>query len=522
MTIYRSRIIFRNCWRACARCSGAVPRSTRRSCPSTILVVDTRARSVTRGGGLVQLTTRDDSFDPMSNLSRGRGARSTTAIRVIRTRRGAGIRLTRTLAIPMLEPSAPVTLLACLLRHPDRRTDAAVRAARARDVCAAADSTSSSSDRHRALPASRRRSEVDEIPSEGDAVLMTIVEADDLDDRHRLALRRVTIPPGIEYVIVVGSSLEPTDEELESLRGILAYVVPLSLVVAGIGGWFLARRSLSPVVAMADRARKIGVESLNARLPVANPRDELGLLAGTFNELLARLEASLEQQRQFMADASHELRTPVTIARTAARVALQQPTRTEGEYRETLEIVEQQTIRLSRIVDDLFTLTRADAGTYPMRTTPMYLDEVIDDVVRAARVVAATRDVSIAAECVHPAPFTGDEDLIRRLIINVLDNAVRYSPACGAVRVALDRAGDVYAVSVSDQGPGIAAEVQSRIFERFYRVDAARTHDGVSDGGAGLGLALARWIAHVHDGDIRLAASSRLGSTFVIRLPCPA
>ena len=268
---------------------------------------------------------------------------------------------------------------------------------------------------------------------------MTIVEADDLDDRHRLALRRVTIPPGVEYVIVVGSSLEPVDEELESLRGILSYLVPLSLVIAGIGGWFLAGRSLSPVVAMADRARKIGVESLNARLPVANPRDELGRLAGTFNELLARLQASVEQQRQFMADASHELRTPVTIARTAARVALQQPTRTEAEYRETLEIVEQETIRLSRIVDDMFTLTRADAGNYPVRTTPMYLDEVVDEVVRAARVVAATRDVSITVECLHSAAFTGDEELIRRLIVNVLDNAIRYSPAKGTVRVALDR-----------------------------------------------------------------------------------
>src|SRR5687768_3020441 len=262
-----------------------------------------------------------------------------------------------------------------------------------------------------------------EIPADGDADLVTIVEADDLDDRHRLAFRRVTIPPGVEYIIVVGSSLEPIDEELESLRGILSSLVPLSLVVAGIGGWFLAGRSLSPVVAMADRARKIGVESLSARLPVANPRDELGRLAETFNELLARLEASVEQQRQFMADASHELRTPVTIARTAARVALQQTTRTEHEYRETLEIVEQETIRLSRIVDDMFTLTRADAGSYPVRTTPMYLDEVIDDVVRAARVVAATRDVSITVACVQSAAFTGDEELIRRLISNVLDNA---------------------------------------------------------------------------------------------------
>jgi two-component system OmpR family sensor kinase len=357
----------------------------------------------------------------------------------------------------------------------------------------------------------------DMIPAGATPALLTIVEADDLDDRHRLALRRVTVPPGVEYVVVVGSSLEPTDEELESLRGILTYVVPLSLVIAGLGGWFLARRSLSPVVAMADRARQIGVGSLSARLPVANPRDELGKLASTFNELLSRLEASVEQQRQFMADASHELRTPVNIARTAASVTLQQPTRSEAEYRETLDIIEQETIRLSRIVDDLFTLTRADAGTYPVRKTPMYLDELVDDVVRAERVVAATRNVEIVAECIHPASYTGDEDLIRRLVINVLDNAIRYSPPGGSVRVALDRSGDTYSISVSDQGPGIPAEAQARIFERFYRVDAARTRDG----GAGLGLALARWIAHAHDGDIGLAASSRVGSTFVITLPCP-
>jgi signal transduction histidine kinase len=183
-------------------------------------------------------------------------------------------------------------------------------------------------------------------------LMHTIVEADDLDDRHRLAMRKVAVPAfGLEFIVVAGTSLEPTDEELESLRGILIYLVPLSLIGAGIGGWFLAGRSLSPVVAMADRARQIGVENLSERLPVANPRDELGRLAETFNGLLSRLEASMIQQRQFMADASHELRTPVTTARTAASVALQQPTRSEPDYRETLEIIEQETTRLSRIVD---------------------------------------------------------------------------------------------------------------------------------------------------------------------------
>jgi heavy metal sensor kinase len=356
----------------------------------------------------------------------------------------------------------------------------------------------------------------DEIGIDEDR-LDTIVETDDLDDRHRLAIRRVRVDSfDADYIVVAGTSLEPTDEELESLRGILLYLVPLSLVVAGIGGWFLAGRTLAPVVAMAARARQIGAANLADRLPVANPNDELGRLAATFNDLLSRLESALEQQRQFMADASHELRTPLNTARTAASVALQQAARSEGEYREALAIIEQETTRLSRIVDDLFTLTRADAGSYPVRSTPMYLDELVDEVVRAVRVLAGARGVTIHADAAHPAPFTGDEDLIRRLILNLLDNALRYAPSGSTVRVALDLAGERYALSISDEGPGVPEESRARIFERFYRADAARAP---ASGGAGLGLALARWIARVHGGDVTLATTSRLGSTFVISLP---
>jgi two-component system OmpR family sensor kinase len=358
----------------------------------------------------------------------------------------------------------------------------------------------------------------DTIPG-GEALLMTVGETRDTDDRHRLAVRRVTVPPsGTQYIVVAGSDLEPTDEELESLREILGYVVPLALIVAGFGGWFLARQSLSPVVAMAERARRIGVEDLSGRLPVVNPRDELGRLAETFNELLGRLESSLTLQRQFMADASHELRTPVATARTAASVALQQPRRDEADYRQTLEIVEQQTIRLSRIVDDMFTLARADAGNYPVRSTAMYLDEVVDDVVRAARVLASPKDVAIEAVTEPSAAYTGDEDLIRRLIVNLLDNAVRHAPRSSTVRAELHRALQGYTISVTDCGPGIPPEVRPHLFERFYRVSAARER-GQSDGGAGLGLALARWIANVHGGDVALAHSSEDGTTFTVSLP---
>jgi two-component system, OmpR family, sensor kinase len=346
-------------------------------------------------------------------------------------------------------------------------------------------------------------------------LLQTVLEIDG-DDRHRLAFRSVAIPPS-EYIVVTGADLEPMDEELESLRGILGYIVPLALCIAGIGGSFLARQSLSPVVSMADRARRIGVENLSERLPVANARDELGHLAETFNELLGRLETSLVQQRRFMADASHELRTPVAITRTAASVALQHEHRDELEYRETLAIVEQQAARLSRVVDDMFTLARADAGNYPVRMTPMYLDEVIDEVVRAARVIASTRSVSIDLMTVPSATFTGDEDLIRRLIGNLIDNAVRHAPSGTTVRVDLDETKGGYAIAVRDQGAGIPDAIREQIFERFYRGDASRRSD--AHDGAGLGLALSRWIANAHGGDVVLARSSPSGSTFVISLP---
>jgi heavy metal sensor kinase len=350
-----------------------------------------------------------------------------------------------------------------------------------------------------------------------EVMLLTVKEAEDDDDRHRLAIRRVSVTGAdAPYLVVAGSPLEPTDEELESLREVLAYVIPIALVLAGAGGWFLARQSLAPVAAMAERARKIGVEDLAARLPVVNPRDELGQLAETFNDLLNRLEASLMQQRQFMADASHELRTPVTTSRTAATVALQQSHRSEEEYRDALAVIEQQTARLSRIVEDMFTLARADAGSYPVRRTLMYLDEVVDDVVRAARVLAGTRHVSVELTTIDSASFSGDEELLRRLFTNLLDNAVRYAPSRSTVEVQLKREAEAYVLSVSDAGEGIPPEIEAHIFERFVRGDAARSS---AAGGAGLGLALARWIARVHGGDVALVRSSPEGTTFAAVLP---
>ncbi|MET0648373.1 MAG: heavy metal sensor histidine kinase [Pyrinomonadaceae bacterium] len=349
----------------------------------------------------------------------------------------------------------------------------------------------------------------------------TVAEEGDADDHHRLAVRRVRIPPAnTPYIILASQPLETVEDELESLREILYLATPGVLLVAGLGGWFLARQGLAPVGAMAKRARQIGAGSLDRQLPVANPRDELGQLATSFNELLARLDAAFVEQRRFMADASHELRTPLSVMSTAAGVTLKKEHREEEEYREALQMMAEQTRRLSRIVQDMFILARADAGHYPLQNRALYLNDLLDEVARAGGLLASDKNVTVELTNLPEAAFHGDEDLLRQMAMNLLDNAVKFTPARGVVRLSLTRRADEYLLSVSDTGPGIPAEARDHVFERFYRADKARSRS--EDGGAGLGLAIARWIAQAHDGDLELADSDGTGATFIVRLPFPA
>jgi two-component system OmpR family sensor kinase len=357
------------------------------------------------------------------------------------------------------------------------------------------------------------------IPDD-EVYLYTVAEEGDADDRHRLAVRRVRIPPaGTPFIILASQPLEAVEDELESLREILYFATPAALLLAGVGGWFLARRGLAPVAAMARSARRIGAGSLDRQLPVANPRDELGQLATTFNELLARLNAAFARQRQFMADASHELRTPLSVMNTAAGVTLKKPHREEEEYREALQMMAEQTRRLSRIVQDMFTLARADAGRYPLQRKTLYLNDLLEEVARAGVVLASGKGVTVELTDLPEAPLDGDEDLLRQMILNLVDNAVKFTPAGGFVRLGLTRRGGEYLLSVSDTGPGIPAEAREHVFERFYRADTARSR--AVDGGAGLGLAISRWVAQAHEGTLELADSDRNGATFVARLPAP-
>jgi two-component system, OmpR family, sensor kinase len=326
---------------------------------------------------------------------------------------------------------------------------------------------------------------------------------------------------GVAYTLLALQSLSPQKEMMQDIRNTFLWVIPAALVLASLGGYFLARKSLAPIAAMAAQASHMGAANLNRRLPVVNERDELGQLALTFNQLLERLEASFEQQRRFMADASHELRTPVAILRGESEVTLSQPERSPEEYRQALAILHQESERLSRIIEDLFTLARADAGQYPVAFREVYLDELASEALLRARSLALSKNITLTSGIEPDLPVCAHEILLGRMLLNLLDNAIKYSPPGSAVTLACRREGANYLVSVSDTGPGIPTELQSRIFERFFRGDKARSRSDSEIGGAGLGLSIARWIAEAHHGQLVLTRSDSSGSIFTATLPRP-
>jgi heavy metal sensor kinase len=333
---------------------------------------------------------------------------------------------------------------------------------------------------------------------------------------------------GANFRLVVLQSLHDQQQFLESVIEAFALIIPLALILAGTGGYFLARRSLSPVVAMSAQAGRISSENLHQRLEVRNATDELGRLAASFNALLDRLDHSFEQQRRFVADASHELRTPVAILCGEAEVTLAQPHRTTEEYKASLDVLRGEAKRLKHIVEDLFTLARADAGQHPPTLTNFYLDELLVECARRMQSLAAARQITLhaapSAESPVELPICADESLLRRMFMNLLDNAVKYTPKGGSIFLSCFAGSNgEYRVTVRDTGPGIEPGIQNRIFERFFRADPARSRaESDGSGGAGLGLSISRWIAEIHGGSLDLAHSDQTGSTFTVTLPATA
>ena len=332
--------------------------------------------------------------------------------------------------------------------------------------------------------------------------------------RGRIATRTVQAG-GHTYTITVSSSLDAIQAQLAVVRRAIFIALPLILALAGLGGYGLATRSLRPLGRMADEARLITGSNLETRIRIDNAAEELAVLVTSFNELLSRLDQSFDTMRRFVADASHELRTPISVIRGEADVALSRE-RTPAEYRESLAVVLDEARRLSRLVDDLLNLARADAGRVALQTHAFYLNELLAECCRSVQAPAQTRGLRLECLPGNDLQFTGDERLLRRLVINLLDNAIRYTPSGGTVTAALEGSAAGVQLRVSDTGIGIAPADAARVFERFYRAGEARNRH---DGGFGLGLAIVRWIAESHRGTVECTSELGRGSSFTVSLP---
>ena len=339
---------------------------------------------------------------------------------------------------------------------------------------------------------------------------------------HGIRFCGVTLQsPSGNFLIVTAKSLFEEKETLEQVRTAFGIAIPIALVLASLGGFLLAKRSLAPVAEMGDRAARISANNLHERLPVKSEQDEVGRLAIIINELLSRLDLSFEQQRRFMADASHELRTPLSSVLGEAEVALSRPHRSEEEYRQCLNAVYNEGARMSRIVADLLSLARADSGQYPINETDCSLGPLIEECVRAFKHLAEKRGVALFVTTPSTEILVnGDSELLRRLFTNLLDNAIKYTTSGGTITVELSQDQSECIFIVHDTGRGIAVEAQPHIFERFFREDKVRQRSSDSDGsGAGLGLSISQWIANLHGGRVILEESSAKGSVFSVRLP---
>jgi heavy metal sensor kinase len=315
---------------------------------------------------------------------------------------------------------------------------------------------------------------------------------------------------GLPVVIVAARSEEPVRRQLAALVVGMTLALPLAAGLAALGGWALARRALRPLADMTARARAITADRLEERLVAEDPHDELGRLAAVFNDMLARLERSFDELRRFTADASHELRTPLAAMRAVGEVALRAP-RSEEEYREVVGSMLEEADRLASLVDGLLMLSRADGGDVVLRREHVDLVELAQEVAGHLGVLAEERGQTVGVTAAGPLRVEADRLVLRLALVNLVDNAIKYTPMGGRVEVRVASADGRPTVAVTDTGPGIPAAHRERIFHRFYRADTARTRDG-----AGLGLAIARWAVEVNGGRIEVCSAEGQGATFRI------
>jgi heavy metal sensor kinase len=349
-------------------------------------------------------------------------------------------------------------------------------------------------------------------------------------------LRIITFPvvenSHVTKIVQIASSLEEVEDALSTLFIILIITVPLALMVASLGGQFLAHKALKPVDDITQTARMITSQNLNQRITPPKVKDEISRLIETFNGMISRLDQSFRQIKQFSSDASHELKTPLTILKGEVEVMLRKE-RTQQEYRQTLKSNLEEINRMSQIVEDLLLLSRADTGEIKLNKEDINLTEILTEVVAQMDMLARSKRLRLSASNNHQdIHIFGDALRIRELFINLIENGVKYTEEGGSIHITLqkeypppvrnqsdwvEKEREKFAkIIVSDTGIGISKEDQEKIFSRFFRVDKARSRE---QGGSGLGLSICKWIVEAHQGEIKVESELGKGSSFIVKLP---
>ena len=354
-------------------------------------------------------------------------------------------------------------------------------------------------------------------PFSGEGVGGYSERSERLSDGTRVrVVSRVHALDGRRLLIRLAHSEEPLYERLRDLSLASLVILPVVLLIAWVAGYALARRALSPIEKMAREAQEITPDKLHARIPVDGADDELGQLARVFNKTLSRLEQAFEQLRRFTSDASHELRTPLAMIRSVGEVGLQKDG-SRAEYRDIVGSMLEEVNRLTSLIDNLLTISRADSGHIQLHRTKLSLLGLAGEAAALFEILTEEKSQTLDVGGDPTAEVDGDPIVLRQALVNIIHNAVKYSPIGETISVSVRKDnGDQVGIEVRDNGPGIPAEDQPRVFDRFYRVDKARWRES---GGAGLGLSIAKWAVEAHGGAISLQSEVNKGSTFRITLP---
>jgi heavy metal sensor kinase len=336
------------------------------------------------------------------------------------------------------------------------------------------------------------------------------------DDRYFLVLTRHTVIGGERYVVRVAGQLEDNRLLLAMFTRGLVAATPALLLASALFGYLLSRRALRPVDRLTLALRSISIGNLPERLPVQATGDELQRLATTCNEMLARVEGAVGRINRFTADASHELRSPISFIRTVAEYGLRNP-QLDSESRQGFEEILVEAEEASRLLEDMLCLARADAGQAEVHFEPVNLSEVLEEVCEKARPIAQKKQqrLTLSQDVSHHLMVQGDRSALRRLIWTLLDNAMKYTPERGRVEIQAEGMSSAVRLTVRDSGVGIAANVLPRVFDRFFRADASRSQTE----GSGLGLAIAKWIADCHRATLTVDSVPGQGSIFRVDFP---